>query len=112
MRAGMPRAQNTSRKRLSLLWILLVLVAPAILNFALASLAANSNEAVKLIAWMTFFGGPAAGILSAILLMRWKYGVLSSAAILGVIGLSILFSVVSFGLCFVGCAAGFTLSNG
>ena len=104
-------SQNTLGRRFPWLWFFLVLVAPAILNFVLALFAANSNEAVTLILGLTFVGSLAAGIASAILLVRWKKGELSSAGVPSVFAFSILFSVVSFALCFAGCAAGFTLSS-
>jgi zinc ribbon protein len=103
--------QNNPRSRFPWLCFLIV-VAPAIFNFLLASLGVDSTEAGNLMGVLTFGGSPVAGIVSAILLVRWKKGELSSAAIGSVIGFSLLLSVVSFVLCFVGCAAGFSISNG
>jgi hypothetical protein len=102
-------SQNTPTRRFPWFWFFLVLAAPAILNFVLASFAANSIEVANVILGLTFAGSPAAGIAGAILFGRWKRD--SSNSRINVVALAVLLSVLSFGLCFVGCAAGFTLAS-
>jgi hypothetical protein len=80
----------------------LILAGPAILTFVLVSFFSNSNQAMNLLVITTFGGCPLAGIISAILFVRWQEG---GNVIRGIV-FSVLLSVVSFALCFAGCAIG------
>jgi hypothetical protein len=104
-------SQNTPRKRFFWGWLFLILAIPAIVDFLLLTIFSNFDEAVNLMAMATFGGSPVAGIVSAILLVRWQGDGSQSPGVLKGILFSILFSVISFGLCFAGCAAGFSLAK-
>ena len=92
-------------------WLFLILTAPAISDFVLVTFFGNFDGAMILMAWVTFAGSPVAGIVSAILLVRWQRTDSSSSGILRGIVFSILFLVVAFALCFAGCASAFALSG-
>lgn len=111
MNAGVASLEGTSGKGISSLWIVLILVAPAILDFVLVPFAGNSNQSGLMILWVTFLGTPVAGIVSAILLVRRRTESWDSPSIGKVVLLSILLTVISFALCFAGCAGGFALSG-
>jgi hypothetical protein len=97
---------DTAKRRISLLWIFLILAAPAILDFMLVSFFQNSDGGEGLMVCATFAGTPLAGIIGAILLVRRQREGSDSPSILRVFLLFILLTVVSFALCFVGCAVG------
>jgi hypothetical protein len=104
-------SENPPRKRFFWGWWFLVVAIPAIVNFLLTAIFSNSDQAANLMVLATFGGSPVAGLVSAILMVRWERNDYGSASITKVILVSILFSVISFGLCFVGCAAGFSLAK-
>jgi hypothetical protein len=104
-------SQNTPRKRFFWGWFFLVLAAPAILDFLLMSFFSNSDEALNLMALVTFGGSPIASLVSSILLVRGHtYGSRSAYVLMGFF-MFILFLVVSFALCFTGCATASVLSG-
>lgn len=109
---GAAPPQNVPGRRFSWWLFFLVLAAPAILDFVLISFFSSSNFALNLMALATFAGSPVAGLVGAVLLVRWQSerdGLESSGIPRGILFFA-LFSVVSFALCFVGCATAAVIS--
>jgi hypothetical protein len=106
-------SEISPRKRFFWGWLFLVLAAPAIVDFLLVAIFSNFDQAANLMVLVALGGSPVAGLVGAILLVRWQTNGDDSKSTdaTKVILFAVLFSVISFALCFAGCAAGFSLAK-